>query len=103
MGLPKTARTDALFGLFLQDVGEIRRKHPRSFENKYFKFDYEAHQEDGYRVLVEPDTFPRAVKNKITQAFNRRLNQDLLPVIGEMKRKGKSLRSQTPKGNVSGI
>ncbi|HTI07851.1 MAG TPA: hypothetical protein VL832_04815 [Puia sp.] len=92
MGPPKTPRTDALFGIFLQDMGEIRQKHPRSFGSKYYTFDYAVGTEEGYRVLVEPDTFPRAVKREIIQAFDRRLNQDLLPVIGEIRRKRKAVK-----------
>ena len=93
MGPQKTPRTDALFGIFLQDVREIRQKHSRSFGNGYYRFDYAQGEEDGYNLSVEPDNFPKAVKREIMQAFDRRLNQGLLPVsrVSKRKRKGVNL------------
>jgi len=74
MGHPKTPRTDALFGIFLQDISGIREKHPRTFGKKYYSFDYIAGVEDGYSLFIEPDNFPKSVKREIMQAFDKRLN-----------------------------
>ena len=90
MGHPTTPRTDALFGVFLQDIREIRQKHPKSFGNKYYRFDYAGRTRDEYGLLVEPDDFPKSVKREIMQAFALRLNHDSVAVgsAGERKRKG---------------
>ena len=87
MGHPTTPRTDALFGIFLQDIREIEQKHSRSFRNKYYRFDYTGKAEGGYCLFIEPDNFPKAVKSEIMQAFDRRLNQDLPPVSEAGRRK----------------
>jgi hypothetical protein len=91
MGHPPTPRTDALFGVFLQDIREIRQRHPKSFGNKYLRFDYTEKSEDGYCLFIKPDNIPKAVKREIMQAFDRRLNQDLLPVSRGSKRKLKEV------------
>jgi len=77
MGPPKTPRTDALFGIFLQDISVLRQKHPRTFSNKYYRFDYAVGAEDRYCLSIEPDTFPKGVKREIMQAFDMRLNEHL--------------------------
>jgi len=76
MGHPKTPRTDALFGIFLQDICGIKKRHPRIFWKNYYRFDYAEGMEEGYSLSIEPDNFPKVVKKEIVQAFDRRLNQD---------------------------
>ncbi|HVU94162.1 MAG TPA: hypothetical protein VHE34_03020 [Puia sp.] len=92
MGHPKTPRTDALFGTFLQDIHSIKERHPNTFRKRYYRFDYAAGEEAGFSLSIEPDNFPKVVKKEIVQAFDRRLNQDLLPVIGQMKKDRKAIK-----------
>ncbi|HLI93163.1 MAG TPA: hypothetical protein VKU83_06125 [Puia sp.] len=94
----KTPRTDALFGVFLQDIGAIRGKHPRSFSKKYFRFDYAENEKEGYSLSIEPDSFPKAVKKEIIRAFDKRLNQDLLPAIGQLKRNRRAIKREKLSG-----
>jgi len=91
MGNAKTPRTDALFGVFLQDIRDIKGKHPRSFRKRYFQFDYAEKEEEGYSLRIEPDSIPKTVRREIFRAFDKRLNQDLLPAIGESKRSRKTI------------
>lgn len=91
MGHSPTPRMDALFGVFLQDIREIRQRHPKSFGNKYFRFDYTEKSEDGYCLFIKPDNIPKDVKREIMQAFDRRLNEDLLPAGRARKRKLKGV------------
>ncbi len=70
-----TPRTDALYGVFLQDVGSIKHKHPRAFKNKYYRFDYVHEMGNGYRLLIEPDDFPKKLKSEIMKAFHDRLEE----------------------------
>jgi len=72
---PKTPTTDALFGVFLQDIREIKQRHPRSFGKRYCNFDYAAGGKDRFNLVIKPDTFPKAVKKEILQAFDVRLNR----------------------------
>jgi hypothetical protein len=63
----------------------------------YYRFDYAEGENDGYRLFIEPDSFPKAVKREITQAFDLRLNQDLLLIRGlnRINRKERSLEATT--------
>jgi hypothetical protein len=87
MGPPKTPRSDALFGTFLQDVGGIRQKHARLFGSRYYRFDYAIGEQDGYCLSVEPNNFPKNVKREIMRAFDLRLNQDSRPTRSRIKKK----------------
>jgi hypothetical protein len=70
----RTPMTDALFGIFMQDVRIIRIRHSRSFRNKYYRFEYEEVDNDGYLLRIEPDTIPKTIRKEILEAFNHRLN-----------------------------
>jgi len=72
---PKTPRTDALFGIFLQDIREIRQKHPRTFRKRYCNFDYSVGDKDRFNLVIKPDILPKGVKKEILRAFDIRLNQ----------------------------
>ncbi|MDO6430350.1 hypothetical protein Q4E93_07125 [Flavitalea sp. BT771] len=82
MGPPKTPWSNALFGIFLQDICAIRHKHPRTFGGKYYRFDYAVMEGGGYCLSIEPDDLSKTVKREITQAFDKRLNQGTSSVAG---------------------
>jgi|GEM_PF-4559646 len=76
MKTPESPRTNALYGMFLQDVGRIKVKHPRCFRKKYHRFDLSPDIEHGYYLRIEPDDFPKSVRKEIIQTFNHRLNAE---------------------------
>lgn len=73
MKTSESPRTNALYGMFLQDVGKIKMKHPRCFRKKYYCFDF-SQAESGYCLRIEPDDFPKSVRKEIVRKFNDRLN-----------------------------
>lgn len=71
-----TPRSDALFGMFLQDIKEMEKRYPRCFRNKYFHYSHKVNGADRFELVVEPDILPKAIENEIKLSFESRLNRD---------------------------
>lgn len=65
---------DALFGMFLQDVRDIEKEHPKCFENRYYRYAFKTNEADAFELVVEPKTLPKALEKEMKLSFDSRLN-----------------------------
>lgn len=74
MKTEKSPQTNALYGMFLQDLAKIRKRHPRSIGKKYYHFDFTIDPDQGFCLRIEPDDFPKNIRKEIIRIFDDRLN-----------------------------
>lgn len=81
MALLKPVQADALFGVFLQDIRNIREKYPGTFKNRYYLFEYAEISADRYGLFIQPEDIPKKIRKEIEKVFDLRLNVEKAPKI----------------------